>query len=166
MHEEYYAFRIITQIKNIFIQYKLPIYLKNYKIIIITEDSGLVEVVVNSMSIHKIKQTYGTLKNYFESTFKPECVQKAKNNFLYSLVGYSLIQFVLSLKDRHNANILIDEFGHMVHIDFGYILGKYPGFYGVEISPFKFSIEYLDLVNLEEFKLLFTEGFKCLYNNK
>lgn len=178
MKEEYLAIRIITQIKNIFIKYNIPIYLRNYKIIIITEDSGIVETVVNSISIHKIKEKYNTLKEYFIQISNNMRITKnlpidnekieeeLKRNFLNSLVGYCLIQYLLSLKDRHNANILIDEKGHMVHIDFGYILGKYPGFYGVESAPFKFSMEYLEMVGMEEFKKLFIDGFKCLYDNR
>ncbi|KAL6121657.1 hypothetical protein NUSPORA_01394 [Nucleospora cyclopteri] len=176
MREEYLAYRIITQIKGIFQLENIPIYLKNYKIIIITEDTGLVETVKNSMSIHKIKSAYKNLKEYFVENFyinEPEKTGEgvkinpvAVENFLNSLVGYSLIQYLLSLKDRHNANILIDEYGHMVHIDFGYILGKHPGVYLVETSPFKFSSEYLDLVELEDFKKLFLEGFKILYKHR
>ncbi|OQS55708.1 pi4kb [Ecytonucleospora hepatopenaei] len=194
MKEEYLAIRIITQIKNIFIKNGIPIFLRNYKIIIIAEDSGIVETVENSISIHKIKEKYGTIKNYFDILIKNKLIRenikqeqkddkkenddekkggfyaeefkKIKNNFLQSLVGYSLIQYLLSLKDRHNANILIDEHGHMIHIDFGYILGKYPGFYGVESAPFKFSMEYLDIIDINDFKKLFFEGFMCLFLNK
>ncbi|KAM0673551.1 Phosphatidylinositol 4-kinase pik1alpha (PI4-kinase)(PtdIns-4-kinase) [Gurleya vavrai] len=91
--------------------------------------------------------------------------QAALMNFTTSLVGYSLATYFLQLKDRHNGNILLDKEGHLIHVDFGFILGNHPGFYNVERAPFKFSAEYLDVLNETLFKSLFLEGFLALRRN-
>jgi len=59
-----------------------------------------------------------TLKQYFELQFGESYsffYAKAVKNFVKSLVGYSLLTYVVQVKDRHNANILFDEEGHVVH---------------------------------------------------
>ena len=84
-------------------------------------------------------------------------------------MGYSLVTYLLQVKDRHNANIMIEGDGTMVHIDFGFIFGDSPGFnINFENAPFKLTQEYIDLmggVDSSTFKMfenLFVRGFLAL----
>ncbi|ELA41663.1 uncharacterized protein VICG_01296 [Vittaforma corneae ATCC 50505] len=164
LRHEYLAYQVLTQMKEIFIMENLPIYIRNYKIILVSDTTGLVETVNDAQSIHRVKfeTKFKTLESYFKYLFDGDKFDIAKRNFLYSLVGYSLASYILQIKDRHNGNILIDGFGHIIHVDFGFTFGKHPGIISVENAPFKISSEYLELIDIEEFKSLFVKGFKAL----
>jgi phosphatidylinositol 4-kinase len=95
---------------------------------------GLIETITGAMSIHSIKKgltstfidesgrtrtKYGTLKDHFLQKFGAETTPAyiaAQQNFIRSLAGYSMVTYLLNLKDRHNGNILIDEHGHLVRM--------------------------------------------------
>lgn len=172
LKQEIIAYQILNEMKNIWKDENKDIWIKAYQIYFVNENAGLVETITNAFSIHKIKETGQksnknfSLKTWFEEKFIKNSVayKKAINNFLKSLVGYSLASFILQIKDRHNGNILLDTEGHLIHVDFGFILGDHPGFYCVEIAPFKLSGEYLELLGdyFEDFKILFFEGFCSL----
>lgn len=63
---------------------------------------------------------------------------------------------------------MIDRKGHIIHIDFGFMLQNSPGNMGFEGAPFKLTQEYVDLMNgvdsdlFEYFKSLLTAGLIAL----
>jgi len=92
-----------------------------------------------------------TLLDYFVvqhgGKIKSNRFKRAQKNFCYSLAAYSLVQYILQIKDRHNQNIMIDSEGHIVHIDFGFVLSNAPG-KGLkfEQAPFKLPQEYINVL--------------------
>jgi len=74
-------------------------------------------------------------------------------NYIHSMAAYSIVCYVLAVRDRHNGNIMLDDEGHIIHVDFGFMLSGTPGgkamqkMGGWEPSKgFKLTKEFLDVL--------------------
>ncbi|KAL9652434.1 hypothetical protein ABK040_000007 [Willaertia magna] len=164
IRQEIFAMQLIKLFKQIFEEEKVPIYLRPYEIIVTSGNCGMLETVRDTVSFDGLKKkfpNFTTLKDYFTKVYGDPLSMpyiKAQTNFVESAVGYSIISYILQIKDRHNGNILIDREGHIVHIDFGFFLGISPGGVNFEVSPFKLPQEWVDLMG-ELFDLHFRPVF-------
>ena len=170
--QELMALQLLQQFKNIFMEAGLPLYIRDYAVLVTSSDSGLIETVVDSLSIHTIKSNSGTsLRRHFEDKFvlgSREFLQ-AQRNFVESMAAYSVVCYLLQVKDRHNSNILIDQEGRLIHIDFGFMLSNSPGGINFETAPFKLTREILEVMDsdaegkpselFDYYKVLVIQGF-------
>lgn len=151
-------------------------HMRPYTIMCVGGEAGLVECLSDAKSVDEVKKKtdgFMSLRDYFERAYGPPTThsnhyktnsaasrdpermatltfEEAQDNFLRSLVGYSLVCYILQIKDRHNANILMDREGNIMHIDFGFVLGDTPKMAKVPIfsekAPFKLSQEFWEVL--------------------
>uniref|UniRef100_A0A672G2M7 Phosphatidylinositol 4-kinase beta n=1 Tax=Salarias fasciatus TaxID=181472 RepID=A0A672G2M7_SALFA len=168
LRQELLAFQVLQQLKSIWEQERVPLWIKPYKILVLSADSGMIEPVVNAVSLHQVKkQSQLFLLDYFLQEHGAPTTEEfltAQRNFVQSCAGYSLICYLLQVKDRHNGNILLDAEGHIIHIDFGFILSSSPRNLGFETSAFKLTTEFVDVMGgpdgdmFNYYKMLMLQG--------
>ena len=180
LRQEQFATQLINEFYQIFKLENTGCWLNTYEIISTGNDSGLVEMVDNSLSLDQLKQKtkHISLKDFYINCYGKGDVDSlsyktAMDNYVASLAGYSLVCYFLQIKDRHNGNILIDNQGHLVHIDFGFLLSNAPG-KGLkfENAPFKLSNDMVDCLGgvngkyFEEFRKLLKKGFLAVNKHR
>ena len=193
LRQDYFISQIINLFNDFFHEDGLNIHLKTFNVIS-NCSGGFLQTIIDSVSLSKINKIQfpyedkysfeyvsridknnlnnneSNLKNYFIFKFGNTSIkyEKAINNFITSFVGYSLICYFFEIKDRNNGNILIDDEGNVIHIDFGFLLDKTPGNIKFEKAPFKFTSDFIELIGGTEskyfilFQDLFFKGFKII----
>ena len=180
LRQEVFVMQMIHYFESVFAKSNIPIWLKTYRILSTSKSTGLIEVLTDATSIDGLKKAdkypaSGGMRAYFEQVYGPpksKTFLAAQRNFVRSLAGYSLVSYLLGLKDRHNGNIMIDTRGHVIHIDFGFAFGMAPGHeWSFERAPFKLTKDYIDVMGgttsecFKEFTKLFVDGFKAARSN-
>lgn len=143
--------QLIDRIYRIVIDSGIDCWLLPYHIYATGDQRGVIECIQNAKSRHEIgENTNCSLLKYFIEAYgqvgTPE-FEKAQHNFIKSMAPYSLICYLFQVKDRHNANIMLDNEGHIIHIDFGFIFDISPGGnMKFEKAPFKLNNEMIELM--------------------
>nr|CAI5822240.1 unnamed protein product [Callosobruchus analis] len=168
LRQELMASQILETFQKIWEMEHVPLWVHPYRILCLSDDSGLIEPILNTVSLHQIKKHCQlSLLEYFIKEYGPmtsEGFLTAQKNFVQSCAAYCLICYLIQVKDRHNGNILLKSDGHLIHIDFGFILSASPKNLGFEKSPFKLTSEFVEVMGGEQsdmfeyFKILILRG--------
>lgn len=153
LRQEQVVSQLMFQIYFILQTRKVGCWLRPYGIIATSPDSGIIEAIPDTVSLDVLRRrvpAYTSLIDFYERFYGDRTSNvflAARDNFIKSLAGYSIVCYILQLKDRHNGNILLDNKGHLMHIDFGFVLGITPGGnMGFEKAPFKLTREMIELI--------------------
>lgn len=91
-------FKLIWQEENV------NLWVRPYKIVVLSNDSGLIEPILNTVSLHQIKKNSNkSLRDYFIDEYgsiETESFKLAQYNFMQSCASYCLISYLLQVKDR------------------------------------------------------------------
>jgi hypothetical protein len=123
LRQEQFVSQLLAQFAALFRAARVPVWVKAYDILAISASAGLIQCIPDTISLDSLKKNdphYSSLQAWFEQQYNwgPRGVDRlrvARVNFARSLAAYSIVCYILQIKDRHNGNILVDRRGAFLH---------------------------------------------------
>ncbi|KAI8479545.1 Phosphatidylinositol 3-kinase catalytic subunit type 3, partial [Branchiostoma belcheri] len=110
LRQDQLILQIITLMDKLLRKENLDLKLSPYKTLATASKHGFVQLV-DAIPVAEILASEGTILNYLRK---------------HSPTGYCVITYLLGVGDRHLDNLLLSKSGKLLHVDFGYILGRDP----------------------------------------
>ncbi|SPQ95469.1 unnamed protein product (mitochondrion) [Plasmodiophora brassicae] len=132
------ALQFIRLAQGVFASVDLPLFVYPYPLAMPNRTratralGGVIECVRRSASRDDLSKSNGlSPRGYFLSKFGraegAAVKQEAQRHFVLSMAGaHAFCSYLLQVKDQHSGHILLDDDGHVVHIDFGFIFDISP----------------------------------------
>ena len=115
---------------------------------------GWIEIIDKCVTLYDISNKYNTtLQNYIMDLNKYSTIEDLRFNFIKSCVSSCVLCYILGVGDRHAENILVNNYGELVHIDFSYLLGEDPKHIPVEMKITPDMLMMLGGKNSKQFQL-------------
>jgi hypothetical protein len=135
LRQEQFASQLIGVCARICRVSRVPVWLRPYDILATERQGGFISAIPDTISLDSLRKGtrgFTSLNNWFISHFRwgadgDRRLHDARSNFVSSMAGYAAVCYLLNIKDRHNGNILLTRRGHVIHIDYGFMLTSSPG---------------------------------------
>lgn len=163
LRQDMLTLQVITVIDAIWRSEGLDLKMLPYTCLATGKQVGMIEVVREARTIMKVQRSLGLraafqvgsreLHRWFENTAKDSLkYQRLMDTFTKSCAGYCVATFVLGIGDRNPDNIMINDDGHIFHIDFGHFLGHFKKKFGInrERVPFVLTDDFLFVISRGE----------------
>jgi phosphatidylinositol 3-kinase len=153
LRQDQLVIQLISLMDQLLKKENLDLKLIPYKVLALSLDDGILEVVPNAMSVSDVLSDYnGDIKQFLRKN-NPDpagpfgIAKESLDIYVRSCAGYCVITYILGIGDRHLDNILLTKQGHFFHIDFGFILGRDPK--GITV-PMRITREIIDVMGKYE----------------
>ena len=167
LRQDQLILQIIAYMDNLLRKINIDMEFTTYKVLATSKSDGFVEFVSGCKTITDILEGHNdTITPYFEklSTNSGIPYEQIMESYINSCAGYCVVTYILGIGDRHLENILINPVGRLLHIDFGFILGKDPKPYP---PPMKLSKQMVECMgkDFSKFKKKCSDTYLYLRQN-
>ena len=109
-------------------RHNLDLNFVSYDVLPFSINDGMMTCITKTMAIEDIRRKKTLSLSAYLRKYNPtdEEYERALETYAKSCAGNCVLNMVLGWGDRHAANLLVAQDGHLVHIDFGFILGHEP----------------------------------------
>ena len=97
-----------------------------YDVFPINSLCGVVQMIPATTTLYDLRRSSISLLNHIMSSNESLDIKTLRHRVISSTAGACLLAFAMGLGDRHLQNILVCPDAHLVHVDFGYVLGDDP----------------------------------------